>query len=47
MWDAFLPVEQDLMSSIENCIEEYVKGPLNISKERMTLPREEGGARSL
>jgi hypothetical protein len=39
----FLPMEQDLMSSIENRIEEYVKGPLNISKERMTLPREEGG----
>jgi hypothetical protein len=39
----FLPIEQDLMSSIENRIEEYVKGPLNISKERMTLPREEGG----
>jgi hypothetical protein len=39
----FLPMEQDLISSIENRIEEYVKGPLNISKERMTLSREEGG----
>jgi hypothetical protein len=39
----FLPMEMDRISNIENLIENYVKGPLNISKARMTLPREEGG----
>jgi hypothetical protein len=31
------------LTSIENKIEEYVKGLLNIAKERMMLTREEGG----
>jgi hypothetical protein len=39
----FLPMERNRISNIENLIEGYVKGPLNISKSRMTLPREEGG----
>jgi hypothetical protein len=36
-------MEMDRISNIENLIENYVKGPLNISKARMTLPGEEGG----
>jgi hypothetical protein len=39
----FLPMERIRISNIENLIEGYVRGPLNISKARMTLPREEGG----
>jgi hypothetical protein len=39
----FLPIETERLVNIENSIEQYVKGPLNISKERMTLTREEGG----
>ncbi len=39
----FLPIETDRLTSIENKIEAFVRGPLNISKERMTLSREEGG----
>jgi hypothetical protein len=39
----FLPIETECLVNIENSIEQYVKGPLNISKERMTLTREEGG----
>ena len=39
----FLPIEAGRLSSIEEKIEAFVKGPLNISKERMTLSREEGG----
>jgi hypothetical protein len=39
----FLPFEPVRLNNIENLIETYVKGPLNISKERMTLPRGEGG----
>ena len=39
----FLPIENERLVNIENNIEQYVKGPLNISKERMTLSREEGG----
>jgi hypothetical protein len=39
----FLPIETERLTNIENSIENYVKGPLNISKERMTLTREEGG----
>ncbi len=39
----FLPIESDRLASIENKIEAFVRGPLNISKERMTLTREEGG----
>jgi hypothetical protein len=39
----FLPIESERIINIENRIENYVKGPLNISKERMTLTREEGG----
>jgi hypothetical protein len=31
------------INNIETLIEGYVRGPLNISKARMTLPREEGG----
>jgi hypothetical protein len=36
----FLPIKMDRLNSIENKIEAFVKGPLNISKERMTLSRE-------
>ncbi len=39
----FLPIDDIQLTSIENKIEDYVKGPLNIAKERMTLTREEGG----
>jgi hypothetical protein len=39
----FLPMERIRINNIENLIEGYVRGPLNISKARMTLPREEGG----
>jgi exonuclease III len=39
----FLPMERERINNIETLIEGYVKGPLNISKARMTLPREEGG----
>jgi hypothetical protein len=39
----FLPIEQEWVDLFENLVENYVKGPLNISKERMTLQREEGG----
>jgi len=39
----FLPLEQYRIVNIENLIEGYVRGNLNISKARMTLPREEGG----
>ncbi len=39
----FLPLEQYRIVNIENLIEGYVRGNLNISKVRMTLPREEGG----
>jgi hypothetical protein len=39
----FLPIETERLVNIENGIVQYVKGPLNISKERMTLTREEGG----
>jgi hypothetical protein len=39
----FLPMEQIRINNIETLIEGYVRGPLNISKARMTLPREEGG----
>jgi hypothetical protein len=39
----FLPIEAERLVNIENIIEQYVRGPLNISKERMTLTREEGG----
>jgi hypothetical protein len=39
----FLPISDDKILNFENIIENYVKGPLNISKERMTLSREEGG----
>jgi len=39
----FLPIDHIRLTNIENKIEEYVKGPLNIAKERMTLRREEGG----
>jgi hypothetical protein len=39
----FLPLEQNWIDLFENLIENYVKGNLNISKERMTLQREEGG----
>ncbi len=38
-----MSIENERLVNIENCIEHYVKGPLNISKERMTLTREEGG----
>jgi hypothetical protein len=33
----FLPIETERLINIENNIEQYVKGPLNISKERMTV----------
>jgi hypothetical protein len=39
----FLPIERIRINNIETLIEGYVRGPLNISKARMTLPREEGG----
>ncbi len=39
----FLPTDNDFLDGIETIIENYVKGPLNISKERMSLPREDGG----
>jgi hypothetical protein len=39
----FLPIETERLVAIENSIEHYVRGPLNISKERMTMTREEGG----
>ncbi len=39
----FLPIEQFWIDLFENLVENYVKGPLNISKERMALQREEGG----
>jgi hypothetical protein len=39
----FLPLDLARLTNIENKIEEYVRGPLNISKERMTLTREDGG----
>ncbi len=36
----FLPIETERLVAIENSIEHYVRGPLNISKERMTMTRE-------
>jgi hypothetical protein len=39
----FLPINGEKINTFETLIEDYVKGPLNISKERMTLTREEGG----
>jgi hypothetical protein len=39
----FLPLEQYRILNIESIIEGFVRGNLNISKARMTLPREEGG----
>jgi hypothetical protein len=39
----FLPIEAGRLTSIEDKIEAFVRGPLNIFKERMTLSREEGG----
>jgi hypothetical protein len=39
----FLPTDNVFLGDIETIIENYVKGPLNISKERMSLPREDGG----
>jgi hypothetical protein len=36
-------MERIRISNIKNLIEGYVRGPLNISKAKMTLPREEGG----
>jgi hypothetical protein len=39
----FLPTDNEFLDGIETIIETYVKGPLNISKERMSLPREDGG----
>jgi hypothetical protein len=39
----FLPINGEKINTFETLIEDYVKGPLNISKERMTLSREEGG----
>jgi hypothetical protein len=39
----FLPIPSLQLTVYEDLIESYVKGPLNISKERMTLSREEGG----
>jgi hypothetical protein len=42
----FLPINGEKINTFETLIEDYVKGPLNISKERMTLSREEGGGGS-
>jgi hypothetical protein len=39
----FLPLEQYRILNIESIIEGFVRGNLNISKARMTLPRKEGG----
>ena len=39
----FLPLSEEKVVLFENLIENFVRGPLNISKERMTLTREEGG----
>jgi hypothetical protein len=39
----FLPINDERINIFETLIEDYVKGPLNISKDRMTLSREEGG----
>jgi hypothetical protein len=39
----FLPINGEKINTFETLIEDYVRGPLNISKERMTLSREEGG----
>ncbi len=39
----FLPIIDEKINTFETLIEDYVRGPLNISKERMTLTREEGG----
>ena len=39
----FLPTDENFLEGIETIIETYVKGSLNISKERMSLPREDGG----
>ncbi len=39
----FLPLPEEKVVLFENLIENFVRGPLNISKERMTLTREEGG----
>ncbi len=39
----FLPISEEKIAVFENLIENFVRGPLNISKERMTLTREEGG----
>ncbi len=39
----FLPINNEIIVIFETLIEDYVKGPLNISKEQMTLSRKEGG----
>jgi hypothetical protein len=39
----FLPLTEEKITVFENLIENFVRGPLNISKERMMLTREEGG----
>jgi hypothetical protein len=39
----FLPIGDEKINIFETLIEDYVRGSLNISKERMTLTREEGG----
>ncbi len=39
----FLPLSEEKVVLFENLIENFVRGPLNISKERMTLTPEEGG----
>ncbi len=39
----FLPMENHYLTALETIIENYVKGNLNISKERMSLSREDGG----
>ncbi len=39
----FLPMDNNYLTILETIIENYVKGNLNISKERMSLSREDGG----
>ncbi len=39
----FLPIGDEKINTYETLIEDYVRGSQNISKERMTLTREEGG----
>ncbi len=39
----FLPISEEKINMFETLIEDYVRGPLNISQDRMTLTREEGG----